>query len=98
MPTIPNVPTPTPPPQVHPSIGSLLAWRYAQLLSALPNRGTEAAAWRALGAALYEEAPIGRKSAPEAVFGGMEVLRGAGEAGQGVVVDLMCRRALPRAH
>ena len=25
---------------VHPSLGALLAWRYAQLLTALPRRGT----------------------------------------------------------
>lgn len=30
---------------VHPSVGAMLAWRYAQLLWALPNRGGEAALW-----------------------------------------------------
>ncbi len=83
---------------MHPSIGALLAWRYCQLLSVLPNRSTEAAGWHKLASALWEEAPLGRKAAPESVFGGLEFLRGKGEAGLGVVVDLMCRRALPRQH
>ncbi|GAB4817145.1 hypothetical protein N2152v2_004191 [Parachlorella kessleri] len=81
---------------VHPSIGALLSWRYCQLLTALPNRGTEAAAWHKMAGCLWEEAPIGRKNAPETVFGGLEYLKGKGDPGMGVVVDLMARRALPR--
>lgn len=81
---------------VHPSMGALLAWRYCQLLTAMPRRGTEAAAWEKLARALHEEAPIGGLgSAPETVFGTLDALTGKGQAGRGVVVDLMCRRALP---
>ena len=81
---------------MHPSVGALLSWRYCQLLTALPNRGTEAAAWHKLACGLWEEAPVGRKASPESVFGGLEILRGQGSPGLGVVLDLMCRRALPR--
>lgn len=81
---------------VHPSAGSMLAWRYAQLLSALPRRDTEAAAWEKLARALHEEAPIGGLgAAPETAFGTLDGLTGKGSMGRGVVLDLMCRRVLP---
>lgn len=71
---------------VHPSVGALLSWRYAQLLTALPRRGTEAAAWEKLARALHEEAPIGGLgSAPETAFGTLDALsvRGGTERGPG---------------
>ena len=166
---------------VHPSLGALLAWRYAQLLTVLPRRATgargvvglaawcaiervleclrartstqqtpfavaEAAGWERLARALHEEAPTGGLgAAPETVFGSLDALtvsqifvfslfmpplvdvfgvafvcwerprrpavcvvlvapcprcpchplQGKGQAGRGVVVDLMCRRVLP---
>lgn len=81
---------------VHPSVGTLLAWRYCQLLTALPRRTTEAANWEKLARALHEEAPIGGLgSAPETTFGTLDALSGKGQAGRGVVLDLMCRRVLP---
>lgn len=88
-------PTPTLPAQAHPSVGALLAWRYAQLLTALPRRGTEAATWARLGRALFEEAPVARASVPETIFGSLDNLQGRGQAGSGVVLDLLTRRALP---
>lgn len=81
---------------MHPSVGALLAWRYAQLLTALPNRGTEAGRWERLARLLYDESPIGRASAPESMFGTLDNLTGRGDAGRGIVVDLLTRRILPR--
>ncbi|KAL4423065.1 hypothetical protein ABPG77_005870 [Micractinium sp. CCAP 211/92] len=81
---------------VHPSVGALLAWRYAQLLTAMPQRTTEAAAWEKLARALHEEAPIGGLgAAPETAFGTLDALTGKGSMGRGIVLDLMCRRVLP---
>ncbi|PSC73470.1 Kinesin light chain [Micractinium conductrix] len=81
---------------VHPSVGSLLAWRYCQLLTALPKRSTDAASWERLARVLFEEAPIGGLgAAPETAFGTLDALTGKGQAGRGVVLDLMCRRVLP---
>ena len=88
-------PNTTLPAQAHPSVGALLAWRYAQLLTALPRRGTEAATWARLGRALFEEAPVARASVPETIFGSLDNLQGRGQAGSGVVLDLLTRRALP---
>jgi hypothetical protein len=45
---------------------------------------------------LFDDAPIGRVSSPESVLGARGALKGEGDAGRGVVVDLMMRRALPR--
>jgi tetratricopeptide (TPR) repeat protein len=82
---------------VHPSVSSLAAWRYAQLLTALPRRSTEAAGWHRLAKELYDDAPIRRVLEPGSVFGTLDHLQGKGEAGGGVVLDLMTRRALARA-
>lgn len=80
----------------HPSVGALAAWRYAQLLTALPGRGTEASAWQSLANDLYDDAPVRRVVDPIRVFGSLDMLQGKGSSGCGVVLDLMCRRALPR--
>ncbi|KAI3426166.1 hypothetical protein D9Q98_008543 [Chlorella vulgaris] len=84
---------------VHTSVGALLAWRYCQLLTAMPRRTTEAASWEKLGRALHEDAPIGGLGdSPEAVLGTLNALTGKGQAGRGVVLDMMCRRVLPCQH
>ncbi|KAL4857793.1 hypothetical protein ACK3TF_002209 [Chlorella vulgaris] len=86
---------------VHTSVGALLAWRYCQLLTAMPRRttGKEAASWEKLGRALHEDAPIGGLGdTPEAVLGTLNALTGKGQAGRGVVLDMMCRRVLPCQH
>lgn len=83
--------------EVHPSLGALAAWRYAQLLTALPRRGTEAAGWHRLAKDLYDDAPLRRVLEPASVFGTLDALQGKGAGGYGVVLDLMARRALPRA-
>lgn len=82
---------------VHPSISSLAAWRYAQLLTALPRRSTEATGWHRLAKELYDDAPLRRVLEPASVFGTLDYLQGKGDAGCGFVLDLMTRRALPRA-
>ena len=58
---------------VHASAAAALAWRTAQLLSALPRRGTEAAAWAHAGEALFAAAPGGFPGGVEAAFGGLQV-------------------------
>ena len=82
---------------VHPSVASLAAWRYAQLLTALPRRNTEATGWHRLAKELYDDAPIRRVLEPASVFGTLDHLQGKGDGGCGIVLDLMTRRALPRA-
>ena len=82
--------------EVHPSIGALAAWRYAQLLTALPRRGSEADGWHKLAKDLYDDAPLKRVLEPATVFGTLDNLQGKGAAGYGVVLDLMTRRALPK--
>ncbi len=82
---------------VHPSVSSLAAWRYAQLLTALPRRDTEAAGWHRLAKELYDDAPLRRVLEPASVFGTLDHLQGKGDGGCGIVLDLMTRRALPRA-
>ncbi len=44
-----------PAPPMHPSIPGMAAWRLAQLLSALPNRGTEVEQFARLGQGLLGE-------------------------------------------
>lgn len=82
---------------VHPSVGALLAWRYAQLLTAMPKRATEAGRWERLARAIFDERPVGSISAPESVFGTVDNLTGRGEGGSGIIIDLMSRRILARA-
>jgi tetratricopeptide (TPR) repeat protein len=82
--------------KAHTSVGALAAWRYAQLLTALPKRSTEAAAWHKLAADLYDDAPLRRVLEPASVFGTLDNLQGKGTRGTGAVLDLMSRRALPK--
>jgi hypothetical protein len=81
---------------VHPSVNSFVAWRFSQLLTVLPKRETEAAAWRDLSFGAYEEAPLKRLTDPEVMFGTLDRLSGKGTSGQGVMLDLMTRRCLPK--
>jgi tetratricopeptide (TPR) repeat protein len=83
-------------PYVHSSVNSLVAWRFAQLLTVLPKRETEAAAWKQLAGEAYEEAPLKRLTDPEIMFGSLDRLSGKGTSGQGVMLDLMTRRCLPK--
>ena len=81
---------------VHSTVHSFVSWRYAQLLTVLPKRETEAAAWKNLSFASYEEAPLRRLTAPDVVFGSLDRLSGKGTSGDGVILDLMTRRCLPK--
>ena len=83
-------------PFVHSSVNSFVAWRFAQLLTVLPKRETEAAAWKDLSWEAYEEAPLKRLTDPEVMFGSLDRLSGKGTSGQGVMLDLMTRRCLPK--
>lgn len=83
-------------PFVHSSVNSFVAWRYAQLLTVLPKRETEAAAWKKLSWEAYEEAPLKRLTEPDTMFGSLDRLSGKGKSGQGVMIDLQTRRCLPK--
>jgi hypothetical protein len=85
-----------PPAGVHASVAAQLAWRYAQLLTALPQRGTEAEAWEACAARLYHKAGgfQGHRDIAQA-FGDIHALQGQGAEGPGGVADLTVRRLLP---
>lgn len=82
---------------VHPTVNALAAWRFAQLLTVLPKRETEADAWQKLAVDIYDEAPLQRLIGPEVMFGSLDRLSGKGTMGRGVVLDLTTRRALPCA-
>ena len=84
------------PSSVHPSVSAQLGWRYAQLLAALPKRGTEAEAWRAFAEEVYGRSG-GLQQAGDivAVFGDLHSLQGKGSPGTGAVADLTIRRLLP---
>lgn len=58
---------------VHPAAAAALAWRHAQLLSALPRRDTEAGAWAHTGRVLLDATPSGFGDDIEAEFGGLQV-------------------------
>ncbi|KAL0053846.1 hypothetical protein WJX82_011690 [Trebouxia sp. C0006] len=73
---------------VHSSLAAAGAWRYSQLLTALPRRDTEASAWKQFAAA---HSPIELES----VLGPLDILKGGKDIGSGIVVDLLMLRALP---
>lgn len=75
---------------VHSSLAAAAAWRYAQLLAALPRRSTEASSWEHFAAA---QLPKGQTA--ESVLGPLEILKGGADGSSGVVVDLLLMRALP---
>lgn len=80
---------------VHPSTGALLAWRYAQLLTALPKRTIEATRWHDLAAALARKAGITEPLLD--VLGPLDLLKGtAKDVGfPGVLLSVPHRRAFP---
>ena len=91
----------------HASLGALLAWHYCQLLTALPKRDSEASAWQQLAQSLTHQSTAGWLDAGDAslhwhglaleeVFGGLQQMQGGQQAGRGLVVDLMTRRAYVR--
>ena len=86
---------------VHPSVASALAWRHAQLLSALPRREREAAeladaAARIAARACSSSSSLDEcRSSLEDSMGTLDALTGRGRRGRGVVVDAAARRVLP---
>ncbi|KAF8055656.1 RPA1A [Scenedesmus sp. PABB004] len=80
----------------HASLRAALAWRFAQLLTALPSRGAEAAAWSDAARALWPRAGAGLSARPlEGVLGDAAALTGQGAHGAGGVVAGLPRRLLP---
>lgn len=81
---------------VHATLAMLLAWRYAQLLNALPKRGSEAAQWRIhaeeLAMAAQWEAPL------ERTLGDFESLKGAGQKPDGILVNSALLRCIACAR
>ncbi len=57
---------------MHSAAAAALAWRHAQLLSAMPRRDTEAAAWAHTARGLFEAAPSGFKDGVEEAFGDLK--------------------------
>ncbi len=80
---------------IHSSLASALAWRYCQLLTALPRRSSEATAWGDLARGLWSESGCLARKDIAAVLGDDVALKGQGSQGQGGVVSLFVRRVLP---
>ena len=88
---------------VHPSVASALAWRHAQLLTALPQRGKEAAELAEAAARIEDSGRTSSSSSSldscrsslEDSLGTLDALTGKGRKGRGVVVDAAARRVLP---
>ena len=78
---------------VHPSLAALLAWRYAQLLTALPKRDSEARQWRQQAETCFTESSIAGPI--EQLYGDMSSLKGEGSRPSGVYVDNALRRVIP---
>ncbi len=78
-------------------MAALLAWRYAQLLDAMPKRDTETELWQGCARALFREAggSQGFQGSIEEAFGDLQQLQGKGEAGRGELSDVVTRRVLP---
>ena len=84
---------------VHPSVSAMLAWRYAQLLAALPKRETETNAWHKLALELHSRSAEGQQPAIglEQAYGDLHSLKGQGSPGRGGICDVSSRRVLPYA-
>lgn len=83
---------------VHASALALLAWRFAQLMAALPNRSTELHEWDTSAVAYYStyrQVDGGAGDALGDELGPLEALKGKHGWGMGVVLDTWSRRALP---
>ena len=82
--------------RVHGSLASAAAWRYAQLLSALPKRDTEASAWQGFAVRHWQAMHDGTQSNElDKVLGPLDVLKGGKNESPGIIVDLMLLRGLP---
>jgi hypothetical protein len=79
---------------VHASVSALVAWRYAQLLDAMPMRETETEMWQSCARTLYSKAGSLQGSIEQSL-GGLQWLQGKGEAGHQGFTDVITRRLLP---
>lgn len=77
---------------VHNSLAALLAWRYAQLLTALPRRDGEARQWQRHAELLTADTAFAGQL--EHSFGDIESLKGRGEKPAGVFVHNALLRAI----
>ena len=81
---------------VHTSLASAAAWRYAQLLSALPKRDTEALAWREFAVRHWQAMNDWSQGTEiEKLLGPLDVLKSGKDESSGIIVDLMLLRGLP---
>lgn len=81
---------------IHGSLASAAAWRYAQLLSALPKRDTEASAWQEFATRHWQLVHHQSQSSElDKVLGPLDVLKGGKDESPGVIVDLILLRGLP---
>ena len=83
---------------IHGSVAAVAAWRYAQLLTALPRRETEALAWQRVAEHQWDSLQgwleIG-KLPQQQVLGPLDTLKGGTGESRGVVLDFRLLRALP---
>ncbi|GIL76035.1 hypothetical protein Vretifemale_5772 [Volvox reticuliferus] len=80
---------------VHASSVAVLAWRYAQLLWVLPNRGGEASVWERCAREFWAASRGLGEREIETVLGGEGHLKGEGPEGSGVLFSTRFRRAWP---
>ena len=78
---------------VHSSLAGTAAWRYAQLLTALPKRETEASLWKKF--AEHQQSSSDVMAPLPGALGPLELLKGQDDGSKGVVLDVVLRRALP---
>lgn len=83
--------------KAHPSVAALLAWRYAQLLAALPKRETETEAWQQLAQVVQGSTAELQRIDLEQAYGDLYSLKGRGAPGMGGICDVSTRRVLPYA-
>lgn len=80
---------------VHGSLAAVAAWRYAQLLSALPKRDTEAAAWQHCATSHWEALKDWSVfTCLEDELGPLDSLKGCHDESSGIILDLGCLRGL----
>ena len=87
-------------PKVHSSVAAALAWRYAQLLAALPKRDTETEAWKMLARDIQStsnELQSEDTHRLEEAYGELHSLQGKGAPGKGDICDIPTRRMLQYA-
>lgn len=81
---------------VHGSVASAAAWRYAQLLTALPKRETEASAWQQLAAGHWASLNDWAQHIElEEVLGPLDILKGGKDTSTGIILDMRLLRGLP---